>query len=144
MRIIVHSPYRTATVRESVLGSNLFFLCNNLFHYFRRSRSDGVQANVAPSPADGIFGGVAEPAEQLHAIVGDFLREFGRVELGHSDLAHALLAAIHQIERAIGKPFAGFNVGEVLREAMAPNLVMPDGLAEGCSLGAIIQRIAHR
>src|SRR5580692_7268647 len=58
-------PHRTS--------SYLLFLSNNLLHNLRRPRANSVQPNIAPRPPDRIFGGVAETAENLHAIIGDFL-----------------------------------------------------------------------
>src|ERR1039457_7223090 len=105
MRIIVHSVHMSVNgTRRSACATSsyLFFFRDDLFHDFGRSRADRVEPNVAPGPADWIFGGVAETAEHLHAVVSDFLRELGSEQLGHGDFAHALLTAIHQIQRAIG------------------------------------------
>src|SRR5437016_10785654 len=126
-----------------VMGSrsDLLFLGDDLFHDLRCSRADGVQAHVAPGTADRIFRCVSESAEDLHAVVGHFLRQLRRIEFRHRDLTHTTLAAIHQIHRAIVEPLAGFDVGEMLSEAMLPDLVFTDRASERGSLGTILQGV---
>src|SRR5438132_12129607 len=114
--------------------SQLFFLSDDLFHDLRRSRPNRIQTQIAPHTPDRILRRVGEPAEDLHAIVRDLLRQLRSVELGHGDLADGTLAAIQQVERAIDHPAPRFDRGEVLGETVAPDLEFADLRTEGSAL----------
>src|SRR6266849_5683202 len=75
--------------------SKLFFLGDDLFHDFRRARADRVQTEITPHAPDRILRGVSKAAEDLHAVISNFLRELGRIELGHGDLTDGALTTVH-------------------------------------------------
>src|SRR5262249_29581648 len=58
------------------------------------------------------------------------------------------LAAVHQVQRAIGKPAAGLDVGQMLGKAMAPDLELSYRHAEGAAIVAVLdgpaQAFLHR
>src|SRR5580658_308151 len=114
------------------------FLGDNLLHDFRSPGADGVQPQIAPIAADGVFGGVAETAENLHAVVTQALRQLGCVQLGHGDLANRLLPAISQVERAVDQPAGGLHVGTVFGKLMAPDLITAHGIPECLTLLAVL------
>src|ERR1035438_882045 len=66
------------------------FFSDDFLHNLRSPGADGIKTQVPPVGSEGVFGGVAEAAEDLHAVVTQALRQLGGVELGHGDLANGL------------------------------------------------------
>ena len=96
----------------------------------------GPEAGVARGALDVVLDHVAVAAVDLQAVVHDV--EAGALggQLGHRDLADAVLALVEQAQRVVGEAAAGLDRRRHLGELVADDLEVPDLPAERLALRA--------
>src|SRR3954451_23314123 len=107
------------------------------------ARADAVEAHVAPHALDAVLLHVAGAAVDLDALVGDLDGDPRRVQLGHRDLAHRVLAVLEAPRRDVDHLAGGLDLGRHLRELVADDLEVADLAAERLALQRELQGHLH-
>src|SRR3954467_11947526 len=113
-------------------------------HDLVRAGADPVQPQVAPRPLDLVLAHVAGPAVDLQALVRDLAAHLRRVQLGHRDLAHRVLAVGEAPGGGVDELARGVDLGGQGGELVADPLEVPDLAAERPPLERVGQRAVER
>src|SRR4051812_27361668 len=105
--------------------------------------ADAVQAHVAPDALDAVLLHVAGAAVDLDALVGDLDRDARRVELGHRDLAHRVVALAEAPRGGVHELAGRLDLRRHLGELVARHLELPDLTAERGALCGVLERLVE-
>src|SRR3984893_18589247 len=119
-------------------------LGDDLLHDLAGTATDGEQPRIAERARHRRLHHVAHSTVELLAVVDDPLHQIAGKELRHADLLYCRLLARVEIAGAVGEPARRLDAGEVLHEAVAPDLEFRQRLAERAPLVAVAQRFFHQ
>src|SRR5262249_45684983 len=119
-------------------------LGDDLLHDLAGAAPDGEQPRVAERAGHRRLHHVPHAAVHLLAVVDDLLHQVAGEQLGHADLLHRCLLAVVEVAGAVGEPAGRLDGGEVLDEAVPPDLELGQRLPERAALVAVAQRLLHQ
>src|SRR5437764_8102047 len=103
--------------------------------------TDPIQPHVAPDALDSVFLHVAGAAVDLDALVRDLDGDPGRMQLGHRDLAHRVLAGLVQPGGVVDHLAGALDLGRHLGELVADHLELADLATERGALLGVLKRL---
>src|SRR3954451_10100168 len=101
---------------------------------------DAVEPQVAPRALDAVLLHVARAAMDLDALVGHLDRDLRRVELGHRNLAHRVLAVLEAPGGGVDQLARGLDLRGHVGELVADHLEVADRPAERAALLGVLER----
>src|SRR3954451_14419821 len=130
----------TASKRLGLTGVSLQAIAppDHVEHDLVGARADAVEPQVAPGALDAVLLHVARAAVDLDALVGDLDRDPRRVQLGHRDLAHRVLAVLEAPRGDVDHLARALDLGRHLRELVADDLEVTDLPAERLALEGVL------
>src|SRR3546814_17078455 len=112
--------------------------------HFRWPVVDAECAQLAEYTFDNGVARDPEPAENLHAAVGDAVKGFGHGDLRHARFLASASARIEDIRAPVGEQFGALEVDQIVGEHEADALMIDQRLAEHPALARVTRRAVVR